>query len=251
MFQRSFVAAVTAAALLATTLLATTPGAVQANPDQQQQDRRDGQSRHELGPYSYLPLVLANARRLQIAAIVLMMQRATYLTLMSAGVDPTSASRVGLGGVPVLGGLFSKTYGPDDFTDDKDVGTVYFAGDDTLALALEGDMKLEDYKIIVFNGEHQYDLRARPQLQQIPPERLAQLGAVTVVSQLLTRTIAPEGMTLITGLKPDGNPGLEPGVPVLQDLPMLRRFFAGDVYRGGDKTLLIMVRPSIVAGDES
>jgi len=250
MFQRFSVAAITAAALLATTLLATTPGAVQANPDQQQ-DRRDGQSRHEIGPYSYLPLVLANARRLQIAAVVLMMQRATYVTLMSAGVDPTSANRVGLGGVPVLGGLFSKTYGPDDFTDDKDVGTVYFAGDDKLAVALQGDMKLEDYQIIVFNGEYQYDLRARPQLQQIPPERLAQLGAVTVVSQLLTRTITPEGMTLITGLKPDGNPGLEPGVPVLQDLPMLRRFFAGDVYRGDDKTLLIMVRPSIVAGDES
>jgi len=250
MFQRSSVAAITAAALLATTLLATTPGAVQANPDLQQ-DRRDGQSRHEIGPYSYLPLVLANARRLQIAAVVLMMQRATYVTLMSAGVDPTSANRVGLGGVPVLGGLFSKTYGPDDFTDDKDVGTVYFAGDDKLAVALQGDMKLEDYQIIVFNGEYQYDLRARPQLQQIPPERLAQLGAVTVVSQLLTRTITPEGMTLITGLKPDGNPGLEPGVPVLQDLPMLRRFFAGDVYRGDDKTLLIMVRPSIVAGDES
>lgn len=250
MFQRSFVAAVTAATLLATTLLATTPGAVQANPDQQQ-DQRDGQSRHELGPYNYLPLVLANARRLQIAAIVLMMHRATYITLMSAGVDPISASRLGLGGVPVLGGLFNKTYGPDDFTDDKDVGTVYFAGDDKLAVALEGDIKLEDYKIIVFNGEYQYDLRARPQLQQIPPESLAQLGAVTVVSQMLTQTITPEGMTLITGLKPDGNPGLEPGVPVLQDLPMLRRFFAGDVYRGDDKTLLIMVRPSIVAGDES
>lgn len=246
MFHRTFVAAVTAAALLA-----TAPGVVHANPDQKQQERRDGQSRYEIGPYNYLPLVLANARRLQIAAIVLMLQRTSYLMLMSGGVDPTSANRVGLGGVPVLGGLFSKTYGPDDFTDDKDIGTVYFAGDHKLAVALEGDMKLEDYDVIVFNGEHQYEIRAKPQLQQIPPERLAQLGAVTLVSQMLAHTITPEGMAVITGLKPHGNPGVDPGVPVLQDLPMLRRFFAGDVYRGDDRTLLIMVRPSIVVGDEN
>src|SRR3546814_8873014 len=63
-----------------------------ANPDKQNQQSRDGQSRYEVAPYNYLPLVLANEVRLRIALMVVMMQSWTYQLSMAAGVEIGRAS---------------------------------------------------------------------------------------------------------------------------------------------------------------
>src|SRR5690606_752192 len=98
-----------------------------------------------------------------------MMQSWTYQLSMASGVDVTSQNRVSLGGL--FGGVFAESYSAKDFVKSLEVGSVYRAGDDTIAVALKDDLRLEDYRIIVFNGDNQYDVRERPALQQIERER--------------------------------------------------------------------------------
>src|SRR3546814_16045877 len=88
---------------------------------------------------------------------------------MAAGVDATSQNRVSLGGL--FGGIFAETYSADDFVKSLEVGSVYRAGDETIAVALKDDLHLEDYRVIVFNGDNQYDMRDRPTIRPIARER--------------------------------------------------------------------------------
>src|SRR3546814_4227189 len=82
------------AATVAALLVVQAPLSALANPDKQNQQSRDGQSRYEVAPYNYLPLVLANEVRLRVALMVVMMQSWTYQLSMAAGVDATSQNRV-------------------------------------------------------------------------------------------------------------------------------------------------------------
>ena len=237
MIKRTLIAAVMAA-LVAVQGPATTL----ANPDQQNHQQRDGQSRYEVAPYNYLPLVLANQYRLRIAVMVLMMQSWTYQLMMAPGVEVTSQNRVGLGGL--FGGVFAKTYSADDFLKSLEVGSVYQAGDDTIAVALKDDLRLEDYRIIVFNGDNQYDLRDRPAVRQIDRGRLAQFGLLTMVQSMLNHTLAPEGVRMVAGFETaaDGTPI----APQLHDLPVLRQLMIGKIYMGDNNTLLVVIPPTIV-----
>src|SRR3546814_15774014 len=88
--------------------------------------------------------------------MVVMMQSWTYQLSMAAGVDATSQNRVGLGGL--FGGIFAETYSADDFVKSLEVGSVYRAGDDPIAVALQDDLQLEDYRVIVFKGDNQSDM---------------------------------------------------------------------------------------------
>jgi hypothetical protein len=235
MIKRTLIAALVAA-------LVALPVATLANPDQQNDQQRDGQSRYEVAPYNYLPLVLANQYRLRVAMMVIMMQSWTYQLMMAPGVEVTSQNRVGLGGL--FGGVFAKIYSADDFLKSLEVGSVYQAGDDTIAVALKDDLRLEDYRIIVFNGDNQYDLRDRPAIRQIDRGRLAQFGLLTMVQSMLNHTLAPEGVRMVAGFETaaDGTPI----APQLHDLPALRQFMIGKVYMGDNNTLLVVIPPTIV-----
>src|SRR3546814_3277687 len=112
--------------------------------------------------------------------MVVMMQSWTYQLSMAAGVDATSQNRVSLGGL--FGGIFAETYSADDFVKSLEVGSVYRAGDHTIAGALKDGLHLEDYRVIVLNGDNEYDMRDRPTLRPIARERLAQFGVLTRVS---------------------------------------------------------------------
>ena len=234
---RKFVTMIALALVLALHL----PAGVRANPDQKN-EQRDGQSRYEVAPYNYLPLVLANQYRLRIAMMVIMMQSWTYSLLMQAGVEQVSQNRVGLGGL--FGGIFAQTYSAENFVKSLEVGSVYRAGDDTIAVAMKDDLRLEDYRVIVFNGDYQYDISDRPTLRQIERARLAQFGMLTVVQSLLSHTLAPEGVWQVAGFDTaaDGTPI----APQLHDLPALRQLMIGKVYRGSNNTLLVVIPPAIV-----
>ena len=231
------------AALMAALVAVQGPATALANPDQQNDQQRDGQSRYEVAPYDHLPLVLANQVRLRIAMMVLMMQNVTYNLLMAPGVDPTGQNRVSLGGL--FGGVFAKTYSADDFLKSLEVGSVYQAGDDTIAVALKDDLRLEDYRIIVFNGDNQYDPRDRPAIRQIDRERLAQFGLLTMVSAMLNHSLNPEGVRLLAGFETTAD-GTQIVAPQLHDLPALRKLLIGKVYVGNDNTLLVVIPPAIV-----
>lgn len=222
--------------------------------DQHEQDRRDGQSRHEGEFLTHVPLVLSSEESLRIASIVMVSQTLTFLSLTSLGVDTVSQDRIGLGGLGVLGGLFNETYGPDDFGAENDVGTVFRASDDKLVIALKGDLKLEDYKVVIFNRDNEYQVRGQPTIEELPAETLAKFGSIPVVSQLMLHTITPNAMDLLTALNmdpaADQASAQDAGVDLLTELPALQDHVVGRAYLGPNNTLMVLVRPALVAGDE-
>lgn len=231
-----------AAAALAAVLAVQAPAGVLANPDKQHNEQRDGQSRYEVAPYNVLPLVLANQAQLRVAMMVIMMQSWTYSLLMQRGVEQISQNRIGLGGL--LGGVFSATYSAKDFVKSLEVGSVYQTGGDTIAVALKDDLRLEDYRVIVFNGDYQFDISDRPALRQVDRDRLAQFGVMTMVQAMLNHTLAPSGVWQVAGFDTaaDGTPL----VPQLHDLPALRQLMIGKVYMGSNNTLLVVIPPALV-----
>ncbi len=247
MFKRSFVAVALAAVFLAL----APAGAVRANPDQDQEDDRDGQSRHEVGQLNHLPLVLADNRFMRVVQIVVLLRTVQYLSLTAAGVDFNSDDRVGLGGVPVIGGLFEKTYDEDDFTEENRIGSVFRDGDGTMAVVLSSERPLDGVKFVVFNGKGHYEVREGPKLTEVAPTSLAQLGAIPSMEQLLRGQAAKETVQLLAGLLASGTPKTETPLPALGDIPLLQKQFLGTAHEGDDDELVLMIRPSIVMGDES
>jgi hypothetical protein len=251
MLKRGMVAALLAAALLVQAsggVLATQKG----NKDHE--DDRDGQSRNESEYLNHVPLVLSNEDTLRLASIVILSQTLSYITLASLGVDVVSQDRIGLGGLGVISGLFDKTYNSDDFTAENDVGTVFRAGDDKLMIALKDDLKLADHQVIIFNTNKEFQVRGKPTIDQISPESLTTLGTISIINQLLLHTVAPEGMTLLGNLNvdpaADQRSAQNVGVDVATELPVLRDHVVGRAYLGPNNTILVVVRPATVVGDD-
>jgi hypothetical protein len=237
------------AAVMVAAMLLVQGAPALANQNGGDNERRDGQSRYEVAPYNFLPLVLANQVRLRIAMMVIMMQSVTYNLLMAPGVEVTSQNRVGLGGL--FGGIFAKTYSAEDFMKSLEVGTVYQAGDDTIAVALKDNLKLEDYRVIVFNGDNQYDLRDRPALRQIDRSLLAKLNVVSLAVAMLNHTLDPQGVALMSGLDADGDVAATLSPALQHDVPLLRKLLIGKVYIADNNTLLVVIPPAIVLSDDS
>lgn len=248
MIQRS----VTAAAL-ALLLLAGLSGAALANPDNKKNDAedRDGQSRHESGQLNHLPLVFGNGSFMRVVQVFMLLQEVTYVTTTAFGVDFTSDDRVGLGGLPVVGGLFEKTYDADDFTPENRVGSVFRSGDDTMAVVLTGDSVLDGHKIVFFNGKGHYEVVERPKLTEVSPASLAQLGTIPSMEQLIRGQAAMDVVRILAGMTATTVPPADSKLPVLGDVPSLQSLFVGTAHQGDDQELLIMLRPSLVMGDET
>jgi len=222
--------------------------------NQHEQQDRDGQSRHEGEFLTQVPLVLSSEQSLRIARILLVNQALTYVTLSNLGVDVVSQNRLNLGGLGVLGSLFNETYGPDDFGTANDIGTVFRAGEDKLVIALKGERKLEDYRVVVFNRDNEYQVRGQPTLEEVPPETLAKFGAIPLVTQLMMHSITPNAMDLLTALNldpaADEVSARDAGVNLLSELPALQDHVVGRAYLGSDNTIMVLVRPALVVGDE-
>lgn len=243
MFQRPFIAAA-----LAAVLLALAPVAAQATQEKKQSEDRDGQSRHESGQLNHLPLAFGNDRFMRVVQVVMLLQQVTYLATTALGVDFESDDRIG---VPGLGGLFGKTYDSDDFTEENRVGSVFRDGDDKLAVVLTGDSALDGYKVVVFNGKGHYEIRSRPAIVDISPSSLLQLGAIPSMEQLIRGQAAKETVQLLAGLIAGKAPQTESKLPVLGDIPQLGSLFVGTAHKDDDKNLMLMIRPSLVMGDDS
>ncbi|GAB4225654.1 MAG: hypothetical protein Tsb0032_31720 [Kiloniellaceae bacterium] len=241
MIKRSFVAAT-----LAAMVLSWAPGAATANQDQRDDEQRDGKSRYELAPLNHLPLALLGGAQEQILQMYLLMEQVSYLIELTTGVKVTSQDRIGLGGL--FGGVFAKTYSLDDFADALEVGTVYRAGDKRLAVAMEGGELLQEHRVIVFNGDYQYDPKALPTLQQIEPTHLAKLQAYSLMRDLAAHTLTPELATTLARLGNAPDQAAYEGLSSQQltEIPFLRELIVGKVYRGADNTLLVVIPPTIV-----
>ncbi|NIA71031.1 hypothetical protein HBA54_20740 [Pelagibius litoralis] len=240
------------AVALALLLLAGLSGAALANPDNKKDsEERDGQSRHESGPLNHVPLVFGDNDFMRMVQVVMLLREVAYISTTALGVDFTSDDRVGLGGLPVLGGLFDKTYDADDFTEENRIGSVFRSGDDTMAVVLTGDSALDGQKIVFFNGKGHYEVVERPRLTEVSPASLLQLGTIPSMEQLIRGQAAKEVVRILAGITATTTPSADSKLPVMGDMPLLQSLFVGTAHEGEDDTLLIMLRPSIVMGDES
>lgn len=240
-------------AALTVLFLALSPAAGWAT---QQQDReksedKDGHSRYEVAPLSYLPLAIALSAQERILSMYILMRNLSYVVEMTSGVKVTSQNRISVGNI--FGGILAKTYSPADFVESLEVGTVYLAGDGLLAVAMQGDERLEDHRVIVFNGDNQYDPRALPSLQQISPNQLARLQFSSLMVELANHQLNGMLLGVIASLNRTSAPDLPaPEVsgelsPAQQtEIPMLRKLIVGKVYRGANNTLLVVIPPAIV-----
>lgn len=240
MFRRGVIAVVVAALLAVQMPVAA--GARDGGNDSNEQ--RDTQSRNEQTALQVLPLLLGNDASLRLIMMIIIMHNITYQLFMAPGVDVTSQNRVGLGGL--FGGIFGKTYGASDFLKTLEVGSVYLAGKDRAAIVLKGDLRLEDYRVIVFNGENQYDITGAPELQQIDPQTLAQFGAIAMVTQLLNHTLNPQAFNAVADMQNGGTVSADLTPQQQTDIPLLRKHLIGKVYIGANNTLLIVIPPALV-----
>lgn len=237
------------AVLMAALLALQGVAAVRANPDQGQQEQRDGQSRYELAPLNYLPLALVGSAQERILRMYFLLQTVSYLVEMTTGVEVTNQNRVSLGGL--FGGVFAPTYSAKDFVRSLEVGTVYRAGNGLLAVAMTGSEVLADHKVIVFNGDYQYDPRSLPTLQQIAPAQLQKLQAYSLMVQLAQQTLLTPVLDVIAHLNHMSEAQLNTVAELTPaqrqtEIPALRQLIVGKVYRGANNTLLVVIPPSIV-----
>lgn len=245
--MKRFLTAVAVVALLAVQL----PGGAWATQNDNNNDGedRDGHSRYEVAPLSYLPLALALSANEQILRMCIFMQTVSYMIEMSTGVKVTNQNRVNLGGL--FGGLFATTYNAEYFLKSLEVGTVYYAGGDLLAVAMAGEEVLSDHRVIVFNGDYQYDPTALPTLQQIEPAQLQKLQTYSLMVELTRYTLGPEIMNMMAALgdvsaaQLNDMSNLTPAQRETE-IPALRRLIVGKVYRGPNNTLLVVIPPAIV-----
>lgn len=250
MIKRGFIALVVAA-LLAVQM---TSGAWATNEgkDNESDDKRDGHSRYELAPINHLPLVFAAAAQERIVTMLFLMQTASYLIEMTTGVEVTSQNRVRLGGL--FGNVFGTTYSAENFVRSLQVGTVYRAGNGHLAVAMAHDEVLSEHRVIVFNGDYQYDPKALPSLQQIAPAQMQKLQAYSLMVELAQHTLTTPMLEVIAKLNhmqpADLNNTAElTDVQRQTEIPALRQLIVGKVYRGPDNTLLVVIPPAIVLDD--
>jgi hypothetical protein len=241
MFKRAFIVAVMTAAL-----------ALQTPAGAWARDNGGGAGEGSRAPsvpaMTVLPILLAANVQMRAAYIVLMMQNLTYMVQMNQGISRTSQSRDGIGGL--FGSVFATTYNADNFVKSLEVGSVYRTGDGNVAVALKGERRLEDFNIILFNGEYQYVPKGQAQAQQIDPKKLAALGAIPLINRMLLGEASALDIALATA--PEQAESLsDVGVDMLEQIPQIRELMIGKIYRGDNNTLLIVIPPAIVLERES
>jgi len=245
MFQRPFIAAA-----LAAVLLALAPVAAQATLDKKQSEDDDRHSRHEDGSLSSVPLpdAIGGSR---IGRLVVIQTRFIHIAETSFGVDFRSYDRIDVSDVPLLGSLFGgDRLSAEDFTEENRVGSVYSAGDGSLAAVIDDSIEVSDLDLEVVTGPGTYQIQVRPRLIDVAPLDLGEFGGLPSVGTLIAGQASTDTTVVLGGLTKTEVPEVDSKVPHLGDIPMLQKLFRGTAHRGEENKLFILLRPSIVMGDE-
>jgi len=244
--ERRFAAAVVAVLFLAL----APPGALaDKGGGNENTERRDTQSRNEQKAVDRISLV-TDAGDLIVLRIVLIDSRIVEVSQAADGVRFESLDRVDVSDIPLLGDLFGRPLRAGDLTDDNRVGAVYSAGDGTLAAVVDDSVDVGAMTISVVNGKGRFELLMPPQKAVIVPADLGEFGTLRSVQSVLAGAAPPETTMVLGGLTRTSVPQTENKVPVLGDIPVLQHLFRGTVHRREQNHLLLLIRPSIVAGEE-
>ncbi len=213
-------------------------------------EQRDGHSRNEGLRLNIVPVITDDRTiTLRIESVVVIQSRFVHVAETSFGVDYKNLDTVDVGAVPVLGSLFGDRLDADDFTEENQIGTVYIAGENTLAAVVSDDVDVGDYRLGVVNGKGHYRLSGGPMLTEVAPTSLGALGGLPSVQSILSDMPDPGASVLLGGLKSLDESDRQDG-PFLGDIPVLNSLFKGSVHRGRDHELLFFIRPTILANDD-
>lgn len=224
---------------------------IKGNQNRDQEQGRDGQSRHEEDGRAYIPITFSGGG-MRITQMVFIQTRFIHVARTSPGVDFESLDKVDVGDVPLLGSLFNRSLGPEDFTAENRVGAVFQAGSNTLAAIISDEIELDDAKVQVVNGTGTYKIMMTPEIIDVTPTGLGEFGVLDSIQQFFAGK-ATQNMTMVLGgLTRDTVPDVEDDkVPYLSDIPGLQGLFRGSAHKGSKDQLLLMIRPSIIMGDET
>jgi len=245
MFQRRFVAMAIALAVLA---LPSAALATLEKRNNEQSEDRDGHSRHEGKRLTYVPLPKGGGGG-RITRMVLIQTRFLHVAETSFGVDFESLDRIDVREVPLFGSIFDKGLSADDFTPETRVGSVYLAGDNSLAAVIDDNIDVANQRLDVVTGPGRYQIQMTPRLIETAPTDLGKFGELPSVEGLLTGNADPGTVIVLRGLTKTEVPEEGNKVPLLGDIPLLQSLFRGTVHQGEKKKLLIFLRPSIVMDD--
>lgn len=230
-------------ALMAAALVVQASSGAWANPKENSDSNdRDTRSRNELAALGILPLVLANNAQLRVGLMVFMMQNLIYSWQLQR-IKVINENRVSVGGL--LGGLFPTAYGAEHFVKSLEIGSVYRAGDGEIVVAMKGERRLEDYEVLVFNGDYQYIPQGRATATQVDPQRLAALGAIPIMNRIMLGQGSALDIAL-AATPEDAQSFSDLGVDMLEQIPQIRELMIGKIYRTGENTLLVVIPPAIV-----
>ncbi|MEQ8357541.1 MAG: hypothetical protein RH942_18545 [Kiloniellaceae bacterium] len=224
-------------------------GAADEKRDSDQSEDRDGKSRNETGQLNHIPVV-GEGGTLRINRIVIIQSRFIHIANTDAGVDFDSLDKADVSDIPLLGSVFGPSVTADDLTDETRVGAVYTAGDNTLAVVVSDDVDVGKTKVSVVNGKGRFEIRVEPRLIEVNSLDLGSFGHVESVREVLTGAAQPETTTMLAGLNPSATEETESKVPWMSDVPLLGTLFKGTTHKK-ERNLMVFIRPSIVAGDES
>ena len=254
MFQRAISAGISAAFLA---LLLTSPGlATQQKHNQDQSKDRDGPSRNEAGRLSYIPLTTKDGR-VRVEQIVLIQARIIHVVDTTGspdgfGIDHENLDKIDVSDVPLFGSVLGRSVSADDFTEENRVGSVYDAGDGTLATVLNGYSIELETRVSVVNGDGRFKFLMEPKIVDVAPTELGPLGAVPSVRAALTDVTLRDGASVaLGGLTREKVPEAANKVPWLGDIPMLQQLFRGTAHRGENNELMLFITPSILTDSES
>lgn len=199
---------------------------------------------------------------------------------LGSGVRQRNVDKLQFGNVPVLGSLFGGKEEASDFAPENQVGRVYRDGDRLAVVLNEGERADAITGITVYNDDFAYQvLGALTALQDDSGQGLAAPRVTTTDSNSATISaggdvpqqgaqstslsrrkvetnvqVPDRGTVLIGGLTQGGQSSEDQrqgSVPVLSDIPNLGKLFAKAYKKQDEATLLILIRPAIVAPGES
>ncbi len=237
-------------ALPLTALAAPRAGWATIKGNQNQDQERDGHSRHEDPELTYVPITTGSGSY-RINRLVFIQTRFVYVADTSLGVDYESLDKVDMSDVPLLGDIFNRAVGPEDFTEQNRIGAVFQAGNNSLAAVIDDDIDLANMMVQIVNGNGIRTIKMEPRIVEVAPTDLGEFGSLETVRTLVSGR-ATDGMTLvIAGLRPDRVADVDDDkVPFLGDIPVLKNLFRGSAHEGEKRELRILITPSIIMGDD-
>ena len=223
---------------------------IKGGNSQENEEQRDGQSRHESGRRTYVPLTTAGGDY-RVEQLVLIQTRFIYVAETSFGVDYESLDKVNLKDVPLIGSVFNRALDPEDLSEETRVGSVFKAGENTLAAVVSDEIDIGGLTLEVVNGNGTFQLLMQPKIIETAPDGLGELGSIPVIQNILAGTATPEATIFVGGLTRDSELEDMNKVPYLGDVPGLQALFEGTAHEGPENQLLIFITPSILIPEES